>query len=155
MSLLSRRSQACDTGTFVPVGRDIITCSILMESHDPKCKNRNRHGCVFVWSFFMSKSVPTIQRSFRVHFIGLDGPEEDLTVRILFVETLHGKPIYEGFASWAQCEIWIAALSGWMIKSEVLINARQRVEQRRLATIKGLHVSADEIRALGFSRVDG
>jgi hypothetical protein len=102
----------------------------------------------------MSTATPVVRQSFRVHVMRLHGPEQELTVRILIVETLHGHPIYEGYGSWPQCEHWMAQLSGWLIRRDELIQVRKRVEQDRMATIKQIKTSLCEMESLGLLRVD-
>ena len=49
-------------------------------------------------------NAPTIRLSFRVHFIPLNGPDNDPEVRVLLVETASAQTIYEASGSWAQCD---------------------------------------------------
>jgi hypothetical protein len=98
----------------------------------------------------MDSALPDAPLSFRAYFIRIHGPEIDPTVRMLLVETLVAQPIYEGFGSLSQCEQWIVQLTGWIIPSVL----RKRIEQKRMATMKGLHVSRREIESIGLQRLD-
>jgi hypothetical protein len=102
----------------------------------------------------MSTTTSAVRLSFRVYVMRLHGPEHELTARILIVETLHGRPIYEGSGSWFQCEHWMAELSGWLIRRDELIDIRKRVEQDRMATITQIRASLYEMESLGLLRVD-
>jgi hypothetical protein len=100
----------------------------------------------------MDNDPPDARLSFHVYFIRLHGPENDLTVRVLFVETAGAQTIYEGFGSWSQCEFWIGQLTEWIIPRDVLAGLRKRLEQKRLATINKVRVSVHDIESIGFQR---
>jgi hypothetical protein len=91
---------------------------------------------------------------FRVHVMRMYEPEQELSVRVLIVETSHAQPVYERCGTWSQCEIWIAELSGWFISKDELIKVRKRVEQKRMATIKQIRTSFHKMESIGFCRVD-
>jgi hypothetical protein len=102
----------------------------------------------------MNSALPDDQLSFRAYFIRIHGPEIDPTVRMLLVETSVAQPIYEGFGSLSQCEQWMVQLTGWIIPKDVLSVFRKRIEQKRMATIKGVQVSRREIESIGLQRLD-
>jgi len=98
----------------------------------------------------MDNDSPDVRLSFRVYFIRQHGPESDLTVRVLLVETARAQKIYEGFGSWSQCECWIGQLTDWIITRDVLAALRKRLEQKRLVTINLVWVSVHDIESIGF-----
>lgn len=100
----------------------------------------------------MDNDPPDAQLSFCVYFIPLHGPESNLTVRVLLVENAKAQTIYEGFGSWSQCECWIGQLTNWIIPRDVLADLRKRLEQKRLATIDKVLVSAHDIESTGLQR---
>ena len=102
----------------------------------------------------MDSALPDARVSFRVYFIRVNGPESDPMVRMLLVETSKAQSIYEGFGSLSQCERWIVQLTGWIIPKDVLSVLRKRIEQKRMATIKGVQVSRREIESIGLQRSD-
>ena len=102
----------------------------------------------------MDSALPDALLSFCVYFIRIHGPEIDPTVRVLLVETSKAQPIYGGLGSLSQCERWIFQLTGWIIPKDVLSVLRKRIEQKRMATMKGLHVSRREIESIGLQRLD-
>jgi hypothetical protein len=102
----------------------------------------------------MDSALPDTTLSFRAYFIRIHGPEIDPTVRVLLVEISEAQPIYEGFGSLSQCERWIVQLTGWIIPKDVLSVLRKRIEQKRMATIKGVQVSRREIESIGLQRLD-
>jgi hypothetical protein len=102
----------------------------------------------------MDDSLPDARLSFHAYFIRLHGPESDLTVRVLLVETVKGQTIYEGFGSWSQCERWIGQLTGWITPRDLLPVLRKRLEQKQLATISVVLASVQDIESAGLSRVD-
>jgi hypothetical protein len=102
----------------------------------------------------MDSALLDAQLSFRAYFIRLHGPEIDPTVRVLFVETSKSQPIYEGFGSLSQCELWVGQLTYWIIPKDVLSILRKRIEQKRMATINGFKISRREIESIGLQRLD-
>ena len=102
----------------------------------------------------MDSALPDALLSFRAYFIRIHGPEIDPTVRVLLVETTQAQPIYGGFGSLSQCERWIVQLTGWIIPKDVLSVLRKRIEQKRMATIKGVQASRREIESIGLQRLD-
>jgi hypothetical protein len=102
----------------------------------------------------MDKALPDARLSFHAYFIRLHGPESGPTIRVLLVETSKARSIYEGFGSWPQCELWIGQLTGWIIPRKVLAVLRKRLEQKQLATINVVRASVEDIKSVGFSRVD-
>ena len=102
----------------------------------------------------MDSALPDARLSFRAYIIRLHGPENDPTVRVLLVETSKAQAIYEGFGSLSQCERWIVQLTGWIIPKDVLSVLRKRIEQKRMATIKGVRASLREIELIGLHRSD-
>jgi hypothetical protein len=102
----------------------------------------------------MHDSSPRSGRSFRVHFIAMHGPENDLTVRVLFVECTRAQIIFEGFGAWPQCESWVNQFSGWSIDRDVLTFVQRRLKQKKMATIERVMVSVVDIEAIGLRRAN-
>ena len=100
----------------------------------------------------MDNDLPGARLSFRIYFIRLCGPESDLTVRVLLVDTARAQTIYEGIGSWPQCERWIGQLTGWITPRNVLADIRKRLDQKQLATINKVRASIHDIESIGLQR---
>ena len=102
----------------------------------------------------MNNVHPAIRLLFRVHFIRMNGPESNPTVRVLLVETAGAHSIYEGFGSWAQCRRWVAQITESAIFGDEMAAVEKRLEMKRMATIKEVHVSLYDLESVGFHRAD-
>jgi hypothetical protein len=89
----------------------------------------------------MNDVLQTNRISFRVHFMRINGPERDPTVRILLVETINAQAIYEGFGTWSQCRRRVTQISECVIFGDQLHAVEKRLEMMRLATIEDVEVS--------------
>jgi len=94
----------------------------------------------------------TNPHSFLAHFIRIEGPESDPTVRVLLVEASAGQTIYEGFGTWPQCRRWIALVSTCGIFADQFASIERLLQMKRLATIKEFHVSTCDLESFGFRR---
>jgi len=102
----------------------------------------------------MNDSPQTNRLTFRVHFVRINGPESDPTVRVLLVETTKARTIYEGFGTWLQCRRWVTRISECAILGDQFATVEKRLELNRLATIEEIQVSPHDLESVGFHRAD-
>jgi hypothetical protein len=102
----------------------------------------------------MSDGLQTDRLSFRVHFMRIKGPESDPTVRVLLVETIKARTIYEGFGTWLQCRRWVTRISECAILGDQFATVEKRLELNRWAMIEGLWASPYDLESVGFHRAD-
>jgi len=102
----------------------------------------------------MNGDLQVNRLSFRIHFIRVNGPESDPTVRLLLVETSKAETIYWGSGTWSDCRRWIIQLSKCAIFGDRLAAVEKRLELNRLATIEAIEISVCDLESVGFSRAD-
>ncbi len=73
-------------------------------------------------------------------------------MRVILVETTGLKTIYEAFGTWRQCKGWISRVSEGVILAEQFAAVQKCIELDRLATIRELQASPDDLESVGFHR---
>jgi hypothetical protein len=103
----------------------------------------------------MNEHTPVLEVPFDMHMFRLHGPKRNPTVRVLLIATNTAQTVYEGSASWTECRGWIRGLSSAGISIEELAVLRNVLGRKRLATIKEVRVSLNDLELLGLHRADG
>jgi hypothetical protein len=73
---------------------------------------------------------------------------------MLLVETSKAQTIYEKFGFWLECKGWVVQLSGYVVSRDQLASVQKCLDLGRLATIKEILASMDDLDSMGFRRVD-
>jgi hypothetical protein len=102
----------------------------------------------------MKKTIPSVQQSFRVHFIRVHGTEKRRTVRVLLVEIPGARVVYEGYGSWSKCTRWIKQIPSICVPKSEWEIVRKLLDRKQLATIQEVSASLHDLDSLGLSRVD-